>query len=109
MADNELSWGNVKFGDLVKNWPKDENGEPEEPAFLKHCSCVDMDDELTVSLLEGFGIPSLRQYGGSAKVVLGMSAMGADIYVPESLLPDARALLESGTESTGGAREDEEL
>lgn len=109
MADNELVWGNVKMGDLMKNWPRGEDGEPEAPAFLKHCSCVDMDDELCVSLLEGFGIPSLRQYGSSAKVVLGMSAMGADIYVPKSLLADAQALLEGGAETTGGARDDEGL
>ena len=96
MADNELTWNNVPYGELVKTWPKGEDGEPEAPAFLKHCSCVDMDDEVVVSLLEGFGIPSVRQYGNSIKVVLGMSAMGADIYVPQSLLADARALLEGG-------------
>ena len=107
MADNELNWGNVKIGDLMKNWPKTETGEPEAPAFLKHCSCVDMEDELLVSLLEGFGVPSMRQYGSSAKVILGMSAMGADVYVPKSLLADAQALLDGDTE--GEMQDDEQF
>jgi len=98
LADNELTWNNVPYGELVKTWPKGEDGEPEAPAFLVHRSCVDMDDELTVSQLEGSGIPSVRKYGNSATVILGMSAMGADIYVPQSLLADARTLIEGGAD-----------
>ena len=98
MSDNELSWGRTEFGELLENWPKGEDGEPEAPAFLVHRSCVDMDDELTVSQLEGSGIPSVRKYGNSATVILGMSAMGADIYVPQSLLADARTLIEGGAD-----------
>jgi len=107
LSDNDLSWGKFEYGELLETWPRGGDGEPEAPAFLTHCSCVDMDDELTVSMLDSFGIPCVRQYGSSAKVVLGMSAMGADIYVPKSLLADARALLEGDSE--GDAQDNEQL
>lgn len=96
-------WENSEEKEQLEDWPKDETGTPEEPVFLKHCSCVDMDDELTVNLLAASGVPSLRQYGDGTLVVLGMSAMGADIFVPKSLLADAQAILE------GGGQENDEL
>lgn len=79
-------------GDLYDRWPKDENGEPEEPAFLCRCRNNDLSDVIRANMLEGFEIPCLLLYPGDGsfgKVILGMSGEGTDIYVPKSLLDDA--------------------
>ena len=90
-------WGKVFPGDLLKKWPRGADGETIRPVFLKHCSSVSMDDELTISLLDGYGIPCIREYpenGVIGRVVLGMSGYGMDIFVPETMLKDALELLE---------------
>ena len=92
-------WNKTVNWNLLENWPLLENGEPEQPAFLKHCSSVDMDDVLTVNLLESFGIPCAGSYcenGALGKVILGMPGNGVDVFVPQSLLEEAKALLEGG-------------
>ena len=48
-----------------------------------------------VDTLKAFGVPCLcvdPGNGGFARVVMGMSGQGVDIYVPESLYDDAVAL-----------------
>ncbi len=96
-ACTKASWGRSFLGDTIKKWPLLSDNEPEKPAFLKHCSSVDMEDEMLINMLSAYGIPAIKQYpqnGGLGKIVLGMSGSGADIYVPESLLADALALME---------------
>ena len=91
----ELSWGRHMPHDLLSRWPKDESGELEQPAFLCNCGPQDLNDELKINMLEAYGIPCLRIFPGDGsfgRVVLGMSGLGSDIYVPESMLEDARAL-----------------
>ena len=93
----KLEWGRSDFGKVYSRWPKDENGEPEEPAFLTHCSGMDMDDQMVMTMLEAYGIVSIRRYpnyGEFGKLIIGMSGSGVDIYVPKSSLEDARALTE---------------
>ena len=88
------TWARSLPGEIYKIWPK-KNGEAEPPAFLQHCSTINMEDELLINMLTGYGIPSIRLYpqnGSFGKVVLGMSADGADIYVPESMLDEAISL-----------------
>lgn len=83
-----LSWGWSIPGALLKKWPYYENGEPVKPRFLKHCSSVDMEDQLFVSMLEAYGIPSISQYpqnGQLGKIYLGISGSGTDIFVPETM------------------------
>ena len=51
---------------------------------------------MTVSLLGAYGIPCFPYYvgeGGAGKVINGFSGFGASLYVPESMLSDAAALL----------------
>ena len=53
-------------------------------------------DEMTINMLEAYGIPCLKRYPGDGsfgKVVLGMSGQGTEIYVPRSMLEDAAALV----------------
>ena len=81
---------------LVDIWPKDVAGETVKPKFLTHLINNDMQDELTVNMLESFGIPCIMKYpgnGGFGKVMLGMSGDGTDIYVPETMYDDAIGLL----------------
>jgi hypothetical protein len=54
-----------------------------------------MFDEMTVNMLEAYGIPCLKVYpgyGSFGKLILGMSGEGTEIYVPKSLHEDALAL-----------------
>lgn len=106
MDENErLTWGRSLPGELTERWPKDEKGEFEAPALLASCTQLDMRDTMLMGMLEAYGIPCFKRYphyGGFGKTMLGMSAEGVDVMVPESLLEDARALME-------GEPEDEEL
>ena len=97
MAD----WAKREYGKTLENWPKDEQGEPVTPAFLTMCSPLDMQAELTQGLLESYGIPSLRMAPGDGafgELILGMGGTGLDIYVPETMLDDAKALMEADNE-----------
>ena len=93
--EEKLQWGFAPDSSLWSSWPKDSAGEPEAPAFLCTCRNLNMGDELLINMLQAYGIPCLRMYPGDGsfgKIVLGMSGLGTDIYVPESMLSDAIAL-----------------
>ena len=97
----KLEWGRRLTGDILKRWPKDENGELVEPVFLTHRMCLDMSDEMLVNLLEAYNIPCIRQYpndGDFGRLMLGMSGTGVDIYVPRTMYEDAVNLSEGSTE-----------
>ncbi len=88
-------WGKDLPGKLYKSWPR-VNGNPEEPVFLSHCTSLDMQDDMLVNMLQAYGIPALKKYpfaGSFGKVVMGMSGDGSDIFVPASMLEDAKALM----------------
>ena len=92
---NKEGWGRLVRGELYERWPKDENGEPEEPVFLGTAVNLNYFDELTINMLEAYGIPCLRQYPGDGtfgKLILGMSGQGTEIYVPKSMVEDAANL-----------------
>ena len=89
------SWYRSLPGETFRKWPKID-GEPEQPAFLKHCTSIDMEDEMLINMLSAYDIPAVRLYpgsGGFGVVVLGMSGEGSDIYVPASQLDDALSLI----------------
>ena len=91
-----LSWGRTEYGKLFETWPRTESGEPIEPVFLVHCGPIDMEAEMIQSMLESYGIPSLRMLPGDGafgKVILGISGNGVDIYVPATKLDEAQDLL----------------
>lgn len=93
----KLEWGRMEYAELLKRWPKDASGQPEAPVFLKAEKNLDMSDELLVNMLEAYQIPCLRVYPGDGsfgRLILGVSGWGVNIYVPESLYEDAKALLE---------------
>ena len=104
-GDLKFSWGRGEMpGELLRRWPTTPEGEPVTPAFLLKCTQLDMFDQLKVNMLEAYGIPCLVRYphsGEFGKIVLGMSGFGTEIYVPETLLEDALALLESENDLEG--------
>ena len=91
-------WGRHEYGKVFDAWPRTESGEPVEPAFLTHCGPLDMEAQMVQSMLEAYGIPCLVRYphsGEFGKLVMGMSGFGTELYVPETLLDDAVALIQS--------------
>ena len=93
----ESEWGKGQFGLVSDRWPRDEQGRAENSAFLCTCSSTDMSDTLTINLLEAYGIPCVRNYPGDGAfglVVMGASGTGVDIFVPESMLEEAKNLIE---------------
>ena len=99
-----MSWGMHQYGKDYEDWPKGPEGEPEEPAFLVNCSPLDLAPDMLRSMLRAYGIPSTFRYPGDGafgKVIVGMSGSGVDIFVPKSLLADARELLKGVPEDDG--------
>lgn len=97
----KLEWGKYMNGALLERWPKTDSGEPEEPAFLCSIRSTDLSDTLRINMLEAYGIPCLsvdRGDGSFGRVMLGISGYGVELYVPKSLLADARILCEGDTE-----------
>ncbi len=93
---DDKNWSRSLPGGLLERWPKDASGEPEEPVLLTTAINLNLFDEMTVNMLEAYGIPCLKRYPGDGsfgKVVLGMSGQGTEIYVPRSMLEDAAALV----------------
>lgn len=90
-------WGRGHYGLVSDRWPKDEQGRAEDSAFLCSCAGTDMSDTLTVNLLEAYGIPCVRNYPGDGAfghIVMGASGTGVDIFVPKSMLEEAKKLIE---------------
>ena len=94
-----MSWNEKNHS--APKWPDDENGEPVPPVFLRHIHGGPLDMELTLNILEAYGIPHLNQYpndGLFGKLILGYPPGGIDVYVPEAMLEDAQNLLTTNAE-----------
>ena len=90
-------------------WPEDELGEAVPPAFLAHIHGGPIDLELTLNLLEAYGIPHVSQYpnnGLFGKLIMGHPPAGMEVFVPETMLIDAQNVLSAeiceDEEETGG-------
>ena len=97
-------WGRRDYDKTFEAWPRDEKGEPVRPVLLTHCSPLDMEAEMIQSMLESFGIPSLRMLPGDGafgELILGMSGNGIDIYVPCTMLEEAQDLLKGEPDDDG--------
>ena len=79
-------------------WPVDEKGEKEKAVLLKTTFDSPAESDVTVSFLHSCGIPCFKYFdyeGGAGKVINGFSGYGASLYVPASLLEDAKEILEA--------------
>ena len=86
------------FGKKELDWPVDANGEREKAVLLKSTFDSLADAEMMISYLAAYGVPCFPHYaheGGAGRVINGFSGYGADLYVPESRLEEARELLEA--------------
>jgi len=95
-------------------WPKDDNGEPVAPAYLKHISGGPLDLEVAINLLQAYGIPHVSEYpnnGQFGKLILGQPPSGMEIFVPETMLEDAQNVLSAkpvDEDETGESEANEE-
>lgn len=97
----KIGWSFKRSRDTSGEWPKDENGENIAAAFLTNIGGSQLDYDMALSMLRSFGIPYACEFPGGgqlAKIYLGYSAAGMDIYVPETMLEDARNIFLSDTE-----------
>ncbi|HIS66237.1 MAG TPA: hypothetical protein IAC18_01615 [Candidatus Scatomorpha merdipullorum] len=106
MSEPKLEWGRGEMpGELAERWPREEDGSYVPAAYLTTCTQLDLGDAILTGVLDSCGIPFFKRfphYGGFGNLMLGMSAEGVDIYVPETMLDEAKNILE-------GESEDEEL
>ena len=84
-------WARAERG-LPKNWPADAEGRPERAEKLTLQSELGGIADITLSLLESFGIPAFKS-GSQGKVILGFAGLGVEVYVPASRLKEAQSLL----------------
>ena len=83
--------------DLLKRWPKDAQGQPEQAARLALPWELDAMADITLSMLESYGIPAFKN-GSLGKVLGGFASQGVEIYVPASRLEEAQQLLKAAPE-----------
>ena len=99
MGETDLFWSKELPGEILEKWPRTDKGDFETAAFLTECSQLDMSDTIIISMLESYGIPCIKKYphfGGFGNLMIGVSAEGVSLFVPESMLEDARTLMEEG-------------
>ena len=96
MSDEvKLTWGKAEH-DLSERWPKNADGTPEQPAFLTLVMDTNAEADMLCAMLRAYDIPVLRRYEGDGafgKVVLGTPGSGTALYVPSSMLEDAKNLI----------------
>lgn len=83
---------------LESLWPKDETGADEQAVFLANIPDFNNEADFAINMLMAYGIPAFKSYnneGSLGKLIIGTSAFGASVYVPASLVEDAKALLET--------------
>ena len=91
-----MDWYFDNQGSVLGDWPRDAAGTPVAPAFLEHIFGNETELAMERNMLASYGIPTVCRYPGDGtlgKVVLGVSGYGLDIYVPETMLEDARNIL----------------
>ncbi|MBQ5568173.1 MAG: hypothetical protein IIT41_02900 [Oscillospiraceae bacterium] len=91
-----MDWHIEREKGVIGDWPTGEDGEAVAPAFLTHISGNALDIGLTQSLLTSFGIPMVFRFpnnGELGSVILGHAGGGTDVYVPETLLEDAKNII----------------
>lgn len=89
---------NWAFSPDGPQWPVDEAGQRQRAVRLLNSFDSPADADMTISLLAAYGIPCFKYYdleGGAGKVINGFSGYGAGLYVPESMLEEAHALLKA--------------
>ena len=86
------------FAPDTPDWHIDAQGEKEKAVLLTSTFDSTADADMLISLLAAYRIPCFKYFdyeGGAGKVINGLSGYGASLYVPASLLEDAKEILEA--------------
>ena len=86
---------------VVGQWPQNENGAPVEPVFLEHMAGNKTELEMERNMLWAYGVPTVCQYpndGEFGNVIMGHAGGGVDIFVPASMLEDAKNIISGDME-----------
>lgn len=107
-CQQSLSWGSEAESkkQLEAMWPIDAEGLREKAVFLTTIPDINNEADFAINMLMAYGIPAFKQYnneGSLGKLIIGTSAYGASLYVPESMAADAKALLETPAEDLSEA------
>ena len=105
-----MSWSFINEPGI--EWPFDGDGEAIQPAFLTHIHGSALEIEITLKLLEAYGIPYLTEYPNNGllnKLILGTSPSGIELYVPATMLEDAKDILNANPEDFNDNEYDEEV
>ena len=82
----------------VPAWPKDAQGRDEKAVLLTQTFDSPADTDMIISLLAAYGVPCFKYYdldGGAGKVINGFSGYGASLYVPQTMLEEAKNILDA--------------
>lgn len=91
-------WSFKYTSGVVGTWPREPDGQPEEPVFLERVFGNETELVMTRNMLWACGVPSVGRYpsdGVLGKVILGQSGFGMDIFVPKGMLEDAKNIISS--------------
>ena len=80
------------------DWPLEENGEKVKAVLLKETFDSPAESDMVISMLAAYGIPWFKYYdkdGGAGKVINGFSGYGASLYVPQTMLEEAKNILDA--------------
>lgn len=91
-----VNWSFAQDRAVYGDWPKDANGNPVAPALLKTVSTANDDLAILRSLLESFGIPNVCRSPETVRVtgvIMGAAGVVAEVYVPETMLEDAKNII----------------
>ena len=97
-------WNIARWENITDKWPKDDNGELIPPVFFEHIAGSQLDVDMELNLLDAYGIPTVLQYpndGDFGKVMIGFAGGGVDIFVPETMLEDAKNIVSGDIEFDG--------
>ena len=90
----------MKKKSYTSDWPVGEDGQKVRGVQLIYAkNPIELD--VTQSLLDAYGIPSFANapnQGFFSGVIFGSPLLGATLYVPETCLEEARALLDAQVE-----------
>ena len=84
------------FAPDTPDWPIDAQGEKEKAVLLTSRFDSTADADMLISLLAAYRIPCFKYFdyeGGAGKVINGFSGYGASLYVPQTMLEEAKNIL----------------
>lgn len=97
------------YEDLLRQWPKDSEGNPEKPVFFKKDCDLSGYGNITCSILAAFGIPYYTNRPGIGEIMFirgGFTPEGIDIYVPISRLQEAVELCNAAAQPADESEEE---